>query len=40
MENIHMIGGAKNEEVYTLGSGIENALKADYIGLDMNGNPR
>ena len=28
---------SKNEEVFNLGSGIEKALKADYIGLDMNG---
>ena len=29
-----------NDEVFNLGSGIEGALKADYIGLDMNGKPR
>jgi hypothetical protein len=26
-----------NDEVFNLGSGIEGALKADYVGLDMNG---
>jgi len=26
-----------SEDVFNLGGGIENALKADYIGLDMNG---
>jgi hypothetical protein len=26
-----------NDEAFNLGSGIENALKADYMGLDMNG---
>jgi hypothetical protein len=25
------------DEAFNLGSGIEKALKADYIGLDMNG---
>ena len=27
----------RNEEVFNLGSGIENSLKANYMGLDMNG---
>ena len=25
------------EKVFNMGSGIENALKASYLGLDMNG---
>lgn len=35
-EKLCFQSAVSNEEVFNLGSGIENSLKANYIGLDMN----